>query len=41
MVLMGTNGLYVMKQGGFCVEGQWRTLLDLCPFLAVMIQQTN
>jgi hypothetical protein len=40
MVLMGTNGLYVMKQGGFCVEGQWRIWLDLCRFLAV-IQQTN
>jgi hypothetical protein len=21
MVLMGINGLYVMKQAGFCVEG--------------------
>jgi hypothetical protein len=40
MVLMGTNGLYVMKQGGFCVEGPWSTCLDLCPFL-VVIQQTN
>jgi hypothetical protein len=40
MVLMGTNGLYVMKQAGFCVEWPWRIWLDLCHFLA-MIQQTN
>jgi hypothetical protein len=36
------NGLYVMKQGGFCVEGRGESGLirDLCRFL-VMIQQTN
>jgi hypothetical protein len=43
MVLMGINGLYVMKQAGFCVEGRGELgldILDSCHFLAI-IQKTK